>query len=74
MVMCVAKTLIERLGKEGRRLEGWVSNSFRNHVRMALYEGDDSYVDFSSKGNIVTKMLHDLQNNSLDVHGRHYDI
>ena len=73
-VLCVMKALLERTDDRGRRLEGWTANSGENCVRMALYEGGDGYMEFSSKGSTVMKQMADMKQNGLMVHGRHFPV
>ena len=51
--LCVCKPMITRLDKEGHRLQGWAINSAMNNVKMAIYEGGDSYVELCTKGSQV---------------------
>ena len=74
LTLCAAKPTIEKRSKEGKRLEGWVGNSEKNHVRMALYEGSDTYEEFNGKASIVKEQLQQLRNTPLRVRGRNYKI
>ena len=74
MTMCAAKPTIERKSKEGKRLEGWVGNSEKNHIRMAIYEGSDSYEEFNGKASIVQEQLNKLRKEPLRVKGREYKV
>ena len=40
-----------------------------NAIKVALYEGDDSYVEMSTKGSAVNKMLTTLQKDGIVIHG-----
>ena len=75
MVMCVAKPMIERRTKEGNlRMEGWVTNSHQNHLRMAIYEGGDSYSEFCTKGSVVQRQLQELASKTFQIKGQGYNV
>ena len=73
--MCAAKPIIERRSKKGlKRLEGWVANSEKNHIRLAIYEGSDTYEEFTGKASIVKEQLQKLKSTPLRVKGKHYKV
>ena len=74
MTMCAAKPTIERRSKDEKRLEGWVGNNEKNHIRMAIYEGGDSYEEFNGKASIVHEQLNQLRTEPLRVKGREYKV
>ena len=67
--------MIERRTKEGNlRMEGWVTNSHQNHLRMAIYEGGDSYSEFCTKGSVVQRQLQELASKPFQIKGQDYNV
>ena len=67
--LCVCKAMISRHDAEGHRLQGWAINSAMNNVKMAIYEGGDSYLELCTKGSQVQKQLEKLQTSGLSLNG-----
>ena len=67
-VLCVAKPMIQRTDAEGHRLQGWAINSAMNNVKMAIFEGGDSYAELCTKGSQVQKQLMKLKTTGLMIH------
>lgn len=67
-VMCVVRPMVERRDNDGRRLQGWNIQSVDNCVKLALYEGSDSYLELCTKGSQVQIQLQKLRTSGLLVH------
>ena len=68
-VMCVVRPMIERRDADAKRLQGWNLQSADNCVKLALYEGGDSYLELCTKGSQVQVQLQKLKTEGVTVRG-----
>eukprot|EP00873_Tetraselmis_striata_P026429 jgi/Tetstr1/446693/TSEL_003632.t1 len=74
ITVIVIKAIIERKNAHGKVMDGWSINSPDNCIKVCLYEGGDSYMDFIAKEGGVIQKVCMLQRNGIQLHGKQFSV